>query len=328
MLIFFISLAATNFIMQDVIINSRICMTLLDSIGNTPMIRLDNIYVKLEYLNPSGSVKDRIAKYIVEKAEQAKELKAGYTIVEATSGNTGIAFSLVAALKGYKMTVVMPRGMSKERQGMMQALGAKLILVKKDCVACAVEEAEKIAKLPRHYMPRQFQNPWNAEEHEKHFAREILKQVPGKIEAFVAGIGTGGTLIGTSKAIKKRYLKAQMIAVEPQECAILSGSGYARHGISGLHKGYTCAHHGIEGIGDGFIPEIVSNNTKYIDDVITINSRDAINEARRLARRGYLVGPSSGANFLAAKQVIKENKTVVTLFPDRGERYLSEGIYL
>ncbi|MCX6815772.1 MAG: cysteine synthase family protein [Candidatus Aenigmarchaeota archaeon] len=295
---------------------------ILDAIGNTPIIKLDGIYVKLEHLNPSGSVKDRIAKYIVSKAERSGQLKSGYIIVEATSGNTGIAFSLVAAVKGYKMIAVMPKGMSKEREEIMRAFGAKIVYVHKDCVRCAVEKAKKLAKKPKHYMPRQFENKWNIEENSTLFGKEILKQVK-RVDAFVAGVGTGGTVIGVGKAIKKKFPHAKIIAVEPAECALLLGSGYAHHRIYGFHK-KVCEHHRIEGIGDGFIPKIVEDNRKVIDDVIAIKSSDAIAEMHRLARKGYFVGPSSGANFLAARQLKKKYKNVVTLFPDQGDRYLSE----
>ncbi len=302
-------------------------MSILDRVGNTELIELSGIKIKLEHLNPSGSVKDRIAKYIVQKAEGKGLLKKGYIIVEATSGNTGIAFSFVAAVKGYKMVAVMPKGMSREREQIIKAYGAKVVLVKKGCVKCAVGVAEKISEKPNHYMPRQFENPWNVEEHEKSMGKEILKQA-GKVDCFVAGVGTGGTVIGVGKAIKRKYPDAQIVAVEPAECALLSGEGYGNHKIFGLHKnGFTCSEHRIEGIGDGFIPKIVEDNRKVIDDVIQIKSSDALDYANKLAKIGYFVGPSSGANFLAALKLKKKYKNVVTLFPDRGDRYLSEGIF-
>ena len=298
-------------------------MDILDSIGKTPMQKIEGIFVKLEYLNPSGSVKDRIAKYIVEKAEKRGLLKNGFSIVEATTGNTGIAFSFVAAIKGYKMVVVMPRGMSRERMQIMKALGAKVILVKKDCVKCAVEYARKLSRKPSYYMPSQFENEWNVEEHRNGMGKEILQSMKN-IECFVAGVGTGGTLIGCGSAIREKFPKARLVAVEPLECAILSDSLYERHNISGFHKGYTCRHHSIEGIGDGFIPKIVKKNRGIINEVVQISSRDAIREMKRLCKMGYLVGPSSGANFLAARRLAKTHKNVVTVFPDRAERYLSE----
>jgi len=299
-------------------------MTLLDTIGNTPLIKLNGVNIKLEHLNPSGSIKDRIAKYIIERAERTGKLKKGYTVVEATSGNTGIAFSMVCALKGYKMVVIMPRGMSEERARIIRGYGGRIIFVKKDCVQCAVAETHKFRS--KVYFPRQFENDWNFEDHEKFLGKEIIKQVK-KVDAFVAGVGTGGTLIGVGKALKKKFPKVKIIALEPEECPLLSKNRYGRHKIYGFHKGFTCRHHGIEGIGDGFIPKIVERNRKIIDEVIRIRSKDAINMCKNLAKRGYFVGPSSGANFLGALKLKKKYKNVVTLFPDRGTRYLSEGIF-
>ncbi len=301
-------------------------MSILNSIGNTPMVELSGIKIKLEHLNPSGSVKDRIAKYIVGKAEEAGKLKKGYTIIEATSGNTGIAFSFVAAVKGYKMVAVLPKGMSIERTGIMRAYGAKVIAVHKGCVKCAVNLAEKLAKKPKYYMPRQFENKWNVEEHEFGMGVEIINQVKN-IDCFVAGIGTGGTLIGVGKALRKNNPDVKLVAVEPAECPLLTENKYGKHKIHGLHKGFTCKEHRIEGIGDGFIPKIVEQNRKLIDDVITIKSSDAIIQTKKLAKLGYFVGPSSGANFLAALKLKKKYMDTVTLFPDRGDRYLSEGIF-
>lgn len=299
-------------------------MSLLEAIGNTPLIKLNGIYIKLEHLNPSGSVKDRIAKYIIEKAERTGKLKKGYTVVEATSGNTGIAFSMVCALKGYRMVVVMPRGMSEERARIIHGYGARIIFVRKDCVQCAVIETHKFKN--KVYFPRQFENPWNVEEHEKFLGKEIIKQVK-KVDAFVAGVGTGGTLIGVGKALKKKFSRVKIIALEPEECPLLTKNKYGRHGIYGFHKGFTCRHHGIEGIGDGFIPKIIERDRALIDNVVRIKTKDAINMCKKLAREGYFVGPSSGANFLGALRLKKKYKNIVTLFPDRGERYLSEGIF-
>src|SRR3989344_4585079 len=183
-------------------------MSLLDQIGNKPLINLEGVFVKLEHLNPSGSVKDRIAKYIVEKAEKIGQLKPGYTIIEATSGNTGIAFSLVAALKGYKMIAVMPKGMTEERAEIMRAYGAKVIYVKKDCFGCAIDLVKKMGNSKNTFLPRQFDNPWNPEEHEKNMGKEILKEVT-KIDAFVAGVGTGGAGVGVGRAIKKKFPRAK-----------------------------------------------------------------------------------------------------------------------
>jgi len=300
--------------------------SVLDSISNTPLINLNGIFVKLEYMNPSGSVKDRISRYIVNKAEKTGLLKKGYTIVEATSGNTGIAFSFIAAVKGYKMIAIIPRGMSRERAEIMRSYGAKVIFVKKDCVACAVDYAKKLARKPKHYMPAQFENFWNIEEHKTGMGKEILHEMK-RIDCFVAGVGTGGTIIGVGQAIKKKFPRAKIIAVEPAECALLSGAGYSRHPIHGLHKGYTCSHHAIEGIGDGFIPKIIKENKNIIDEVVIVKSDDAIKETKRLARLGFFIGPSSGANFLAALKIKKKYRNIVTLFPDRGDRYLSERLF-
>ncbi len=299
--------------------------SILNSVGNTPLVEISGVKVKLENLNPSGSVKDRIAKYIVGKAEESGELEKGYTIVEATSGNTGIAFSFVAALRGYKMVAVLPIGMSEERSKIMKAYGAKVVFVEKGCVKCAVEVAERLAKRKGVYMPRQFENPWNIREHELGMGREILEQT--EIDCFVAGVGTGGTLIGVGKTLRKVNPDVELVAVEPAECPLLSENKYGKHSIPGLHKGFTCKQHRIEGIGDGFIPKIVEKNRNLIDDVIRIKSSDAILQARKLSELGYFVGPSSGANFLASLKLKKKYKNIVTLFPDRGDRYLSEKIF-
>ncbi|MFH0955334.1 MAG: PLP-dependent cysteine synthase family protein [Candidatus Micrarchaeota archaeon] len=311
----------------------------LDYIGNTPLQNVDGILVKLEYLNPSGSIKDRIAKYIVEKAEQKKELKKGYSIVEATSGNTGIAFSMVAAAKGYNCTIVLPKGLSVERQELILAYGSKIIFVRKNCVKCAVEKTREIARKNKNvFLPKQFENPWNAEENEKILGKEILRQFAEQfqknkkkssesIDAVVAGVGTGGTLIGVGKAVRKKFPRVQIIAVEPAECPLLSENRYGRHRIFGLHKGYTCKAHGIEGIGDGFIPKIVQENRNLIDEVIAVKTADAVQTARLLAKKGFFVGPSSGANFWAAQKARKKFQNVLTFFCDRGERYLSEKLF-
>jgi len=287
-------------------------------------VNVDGVMVKLEYLNPSGSVKDRIAKYIVEKAEKKGMLKEGYTIAEATSGNTGIAFSMIAALKGYRMIAVMPRGLSRERAQIMRAYGAKLVFVKKDCFSCAIAKAEKLGRRKGVFLPHQFANPWNVEEHEKGMGREILRDA-NRIDAFVAGVGTGGTLIGVGHAIEKKFPKAELFALEPDECHLLANSGI--DSIYHHPHSSVCRHHGIEGIGDGIIPDIIRREKELIDGVVEIKTREAIAMVRRLANRGYFIGPSSGANFLAALNLKKKYKNVVTLFPDRGDRYLSEGIF-
>ncbi len=286
---------------------------ILALIGNTPCINLEGVYVKLEYLNPSGSTKDRIAKHILDKAEENGLLKKGYKVVEATSGNSGIAFSMVCAIKGYEMVVIMPKGMTPERLEMMKAYGAKVILTPaKESVEGAVERELKLAKKKGYYLVKQFENPWNIEAHHV-LGNEILSQV-GKVDCFVAGVGTGGTLVGVGQALRKENPKTWLAAVEPDESAVLSGK--------------KPGHHEIEGIGDGFIPKIIADNWHYVDEVIRVKSSDAIKMTKYLAKEyGLLVGISSGANFLAAKQLAKKHGKVVTVFPDRGERYLSMGIY-
>jgi len=263
----------------------------LDLIGDTPMIKLSFpqedavIYAKAEFLNPSGSVKDRIARHMIAEAERRGELRPGYTIVEATSGNTGIAFSCAAAAKGYKMIVVMPETASVERRTIIRHYNADVVLTPaKDFIAGAVERAREIAKRPRHWAPRQFDNLDNIAAHEQTTAQEILKQIPGgRVDAFVAGVGTGGTLMGVAKALRKRSPGLRIYAVDP----IGKNSG-------GEVEPLTCSKHKVEGIGDGFIPSIT--DVKAIDEVIQVSDDDAIATAKRLAReKGLFVGTSSGA---------------------------------
>ncbi|MEW6027408.1 MAG: cysteine synthase A [Planctomycetota bacterium] len=298
----------------------------LDTIGNTPIIpiRLSGIkvkpaiYGKLEFFNPSGSVKDRIAKYIIEMAEKRGVLKKDSIIVEATSGNTGIAFSMVGAAKGYKVIIVMPEHMSQERIRIMRSFGAEVILTpeKDGFLEPVVRTQAMAAKDPRVFLPCQFSNKDNIEVHRLTTGREIIRQTGGKIDAFVAGIGTGGTLMGVAAALKEAGIKAKIVTVEPSEAAILSG------------ETEMCSHP-IQGIGDGFIPEIV--DTKIIDEVVKVKSSDAIKMAKRLIRElGMPVGISSGANYYAAVQVAKKmpsNKNVVAIIPDRMERYFSTGLF-
>ena len=323
----------------------EIINSVLDCIGNTPMIPINlcrensgkkscrrqcrmgrsapnrpmaRIMAKLEFVNPSGSVKDRIAKYIIERAEQRGELKKDSIIVEATSGNTGIGLSMVAAAKGYKTVIIMPEHMSEERIKIMRALGSKVILTPKSGgFTEPVKRAEAMAVRNRKvFLPRQFSNPDNTEVHRLTTGQEIIRQCRGKIDAFVAGIGTGGTLMGVAEAFRKKKIKAKIVAVEPSEAAILSGEVEMR------------SHH-IAGIGDGFVPEIVDENT--IDAVVKVNSSDAVKMAKRMITHlGLMVGVSSGANYLAACQVARQlgrNKTVVTVLPDRMERYFSTKLF-
>lgn len=301
--------------------------SVLSSIGKTPLLKLAvrhrnrtySICAKLEFMNPSGSIKDRIAKYIVEQAEAKGRLKRGYTLVEATSGNTGIALSMVAAAKGYKMLVVMPEHMTGERIRMMSNLGASICLTpKNEGFEGAVERADKIAKSNEHYfLTDQFRNPDNTMAHYHTTGKEILQQAGNDVDCFVAGVGTGGTLMGAGKALREKNPNVRLVAVEPEEAAILSG-------------GKRILDHKIAGIGDGFIPEIVDVN--LIDEVVSIKSDNAIQMARELSReQGMLVGISSGANVLASVQVldkIGQDKKLVTVLPDRAERYFSTDLYL
>lgn len=301
--------------------------SVLDCVGNTPMQRLEvqhlgrtySIYAKLEFTNPSGSIKDRIAKHMIEQAERKGLLKSGSTIVEATSGNTGIALSMVAAAKGYKILVVMPEHMTGERIKIMVSLGANLCLTpKNEGFEGAVAKADMIAKSDRnHFLANQFRNPDNVMAHYLTTGREIIAQVGKDVDAFVAGVGTGGTLMGVGKALREKNKKALLVAVEPDEAAVLSGR-------RDIHD------HKIAGIGDGFIPDIVDRN--MIDRVIAIKSDDAIEMAQKLtSERGLMVGVSSGANVLASMRVLDEigqDKKVVTVLPDRTERYFSSDLHV
>lgn len=287
-------------------------ISILDTIGNTPLLEINGIHAKLETINPTGSIKDRIAFYMVKKAEQRNELKKGNTILEVTSGNTGIALSMVSAIRGYKFIAVMPESMSLERRRMMKAFGAEIILTaaEEDMDGALRKYNELVEKYPDAWLSKQFENQDNIEAHELGLGREIIEQTHGKVDAFVAGTGTGGTLMGVAKALKKINPAVKIIAVEPAESAVLSG------GKQGLHK--------IQGIGEGFIPKIVEDNFSLIDEVITIKSDDAIEMSKRLAKEhGILVGISSGANVLAAMKMKEKYKNVVTVLSDGGERYLS-----
>jgi cysteine synthase A len=288
--------------------------TPLRAIGNTPIIRLGNVYAKYEGVNPTGSIKDRVALEIVEAAERSGELKPGSTIVEASSGNTGIALAMVAAVKGYGMVVVMPENMSEERKDIVRALGARLELTTASgSLKEAIERAEEIAKEPGAFIARQFSNPNNIKAQEK-TGREILDEI-GPVDAVVAGVGTGGTLVGISTVMREANPNVKVIAVEPEEAAVMFGGSDVR-----------IAEHDIHGIGDGFIPQLIDMN--QVDRVIVVGSEEAVHMARRLAREhGLLVGLSSGANMLAATKVAKMFDKVVTVLPDRGERYLSMNLY-
>ena len=289
-------------------------LDVLATIGNTPLIKLGNVYAKLESLNPSGSIKDRVALEIIEAAEREGELAEGYTVVEASSGNTGISLAMVAAIKGYRMIVVMPENMSEERKQMMRAFGAELVLTSKSgSLTEAIEKAEELARQPKTFTARQFSNPNNIVAQEK-TGREILREI-GPVDAVVAGVGTGGTLMGISTVMKEANPELRVVAVEPEEAAVMFGGSDAR-----------ISEHSIQGIGDGFIPQLIEMSS--VDDVITVGSEEAVNTARKLSREyGLLVGISSGANMYAAFQVAREYGRVATVLPDRGERYLSMNLF-
>ncbi len=300
---------------------SQMHESILDLIGNTPMVKLKKvvdknsatIFAKLEMFNPGGSVKDRIARNMVEKAEKKGLLKPGSIIVEPTSGNTGIGLAIVGCVKGYHVILAMPEGTSQERIQILQSFGAEVVLTSaKEGMVGAVEKArEIIATMKDAFMPQQFMNPDNPAMHRKTTAREILKDTEGNIDAFVAGVGTGGTITGVGEVLKKHNPKIKIIAVEPKTSAVLSG------GKPGPHM--------IQGIGAGFLPEVL--NRDIIDEIFTVDDQEAYQMAKRLSREeGIFSGLSCGAAAYAALKVAKTlgpNKTMVVIFPDSGERYLS-----
>jgi cysteine synthase A len=296
--------------------NRGISSSVLDDIGNTPMLEIEGIYCKLEYLNPSGSIKARIAKYMVEKAEREGLLSEGDTIVEATSGNTGNALSMVAAVKGYRMLVVMPEGMTSERVAISRAFGAEVLQVGRFHVDEALKKAKELGRQPGYFCPSQFESEWNVEENRVWLGPEILAQLPkGRIpDALVMGVGTGGTLIGVGQAFREVNPKVKLFAMEPSESAtILCGE---------------VGEHLIEGIADGFVPGIFQRHERLVNTTLTVDSGEAVESMRYLAQRyGLFVGPSSGANLIAARKVrgtYPELKTVVTLFCDEGEKYITD----
>lgn len=286
----------------------------LDAIGNTPLIEVEkNVFAKFEGLNPSGSIKDRAALEIIERAEREGILKPGYSVVEASSGNTGIALAMVCAVKGYRMVVTMPENMSEERKQIMRAYGAELILTsKKGSLDEAIAKAEEIAGRENTFYARQFENPANVAAQEK-TGEEIIREI-GAVDAVVAGVGTGGTLVGISNAVRKVNPKVKVIAVEPEEAAVMFG------GSKNIKE------HQIQGIGDGFIPKIV--NMDEVDEAVAIKSQEAIDMAKKLARKkGLLVGISSGANVAVSVKIAEKYGRVATVMPDRGERYLSMNFF-
>ena len=287
--------------------------TILDAIGNTPLINIEGIWVKMEFMNPSGSIKARIAKYMIERAEAEGLLKPGDTIVEASSGNTGNAMSMVAAVKGYKMLVIMPDGMSPERTAISEAFGAEVHTMGDFHVNDALEEARRRGAMPGFFAPQQFDNEWNVEENREWLGQEILQQMPVLPDLVIGGVGTGGTIIGVGQAFKAANPNCKVIAMEPSEsCTILCGE---------------VSKHLIEGIADGFIPGIVSRYHHELDGVIDVGSEESIEEMRRIARvHGIFVGPSSGAHMIAAKRLKEQYgvENVVTFFCDEGEKYIND----
>lgn len=297
-------------------------------IGNTPMLELNNlkkdlglnanIFAKLEYLNPAGSVKDRVAKAMIDKAESEGLLKPDSVIIEPTSGNTGIGLASVASQRGYKIIIVMPETMSEERRKLMKAYGAELVLTDgKLAMSGAIKKAEELAmEYPNSFIPAQFDNPENANIHFNTTGPEIWNDTEGKVDIFISGIGTGGTITGIGKYLKFRNPDIKVIAVEPTDSPVLSG------GTPGPHK--------LQGIGAGFIPKIL--DTTVYDEIITVDHGDAYANGRLMGKyEGILAGISSGAALTAAIAVAKrkenKDKNIVVLFPDSGDRYLSTDMY-
>ena len=298
-----------------------IAESVLDLVGNTPLVRLRRVVpegsaevlAKMESLNPAGSVKDRIALSMIEAAEAEGLIKPGDTIVEPTSGNTGIGLAMVCAVKGYRLILTMPDDMSLERRKLLTRFGAKLFLTPAiEGMSGAVYAAQElIEKNPGHFMPQQFNNPANPEIHRRTTAREILRATDGRLDAFVAGVGTGGTITGVGEVLKEMNPAILVVAVEPARSPVLAGG--------------KAAIHGIQGIGASFVPTVL--NREIYDELIAVRDEDAFEMTRRLTREeGLLVGVSAGGNVFAALQVAKRlgaGKRVVTVLPDTGERYLS-----
>ncbi|MBC1444367.1 cysteine synthase A [Listeria seeligeri] len=302
-----------------------IANSITDLIGKTPIVKLNrlpeagsaDVYVKLEFQNPGGSVKDRIANAMIENAEKSGALKPGDTIIEPTSGNTGIGLAMVAAAKGYQAIFVMPETMSLERRKLLQAYGAKLVLTPgPDGMKGAIAKAEELAKENNYFVPQQFHNPANPAVHEETTGPEIVEAF-GKdgLDAFIAGVGTGGTVTGVGHVLKKNYLDVKIYALEPEESPVLSG------GSPSPHK--------IQGIGAGFVPDTL--DTKVYDGILKVSSEDALETAREVAKKeGILVGISSGATIKAALDLAKElgaGKKVLAIVASNGERYLSTPLY-
>jgi len=299
----------------------KVARSILELIGDTPMVELTKVVspkmatlcAKLEAFNPGGSVKDRIAFAMVEDAEKRGLLKDGGVIVEPTSGNTGIGLAMVSAIRGYRLILTLPEGMSTERVSLLERFGAEVVITPaNEGMVGAVKKARELAAtIPGAYMPLQFSNPSNPRIHRQTTAQEILRAVEGEIHAFVAGVGTGGTITGVGEVLKKRYPQLRVVAVEPLSSAVLSGKP------AGTHR--------IQGIGAGFVPEVLDRS--LIDEIIPVEDMDAYTMARRLAKEeGVLAGISAGAAVWAALKVadrLGKGKTVVVILPDTGERYLS-----
>ena len=307
---------------------SRVYKGVLGLIGNTPLVEAVNIekelgleatiLMKLEYFNPAGSVKDRIARAMIEDAEEKGLLKEGYTIIEPTSGNTGIGLASIAAVKGYRIILTMPETMSVERRNILKAYGAEIVLTEgAKGMKGAIAKAEELSKvIPNSFIPGQFVNPANPAAHKATTGPEIWNDTDGKVDYFVAGVGTGGTLTGVGEYLKEKNPQVKVAAVEPATSPVLS------QGHGGPHK--------IQGIGAGFVPEVL--NTKIYDEIITIENEDAFAASKLIAKKeGVLVGISSGAAFQAAVELAKrpenKGKTIVVLLPDSGDRYYSTPLF-
>lgn len=303
---------------------AKIANSVAELVGQTPIVKLNRlvdensaeVYLKLEYMNPGSSVKDRIALAMIEAAEESGKLTPGSTIIEPTSGNTGIGLAMIAAAKGYKAILVMPETMSVERRNLLRAYGAELVLTPgPEGMGGAIRKAEELAKEHGYFVPQQFKNEANPEVHRNTTGKEIVEQFGDQLDAFISGIGTGGTITGAGEVLRKAYPGIQIVAVEPADSPVLSG------GKPGPHK--------IQGIGAGFVPDIL--NTNIYDKIIKIQNEEAFEYARRAAKEeGILGGISSGAAISAALQVAKElgkGKKVLAIIPSNGERYLSTPLY-
>lgn len=305
-----------------------IVKSLTDLIGNTPMLELHNysamhglnarLVAKLEYFNPAGSVKDRIGFAMIRDAEEKGLINRNTVIIEPTSGNTGIGLASAAAARGYRLILTMPDNLSMERRSLFQAYGAEVVLTPgAEGMAGAIRRAEELAaQMPDAFIPQQFKNPANPEIHRRTTAEEIWRDTEGRMDIFIAGVGTGGTITGVGEVLKERKPEIRIVAVEPAHSPVLSG------GSPGPHK--------LQGLGAGFVPEVL--NKSILDEIIQVSTEPAYEEARKLARaEGLLVGISSGAAAHAAVEVAKrpenKGKTLVVVFPDTGERYLSTGLF-